>query len=230
MLNQLLDGLKGKVTSDTYKAWRTKLSEGEAAKRAGAGANKYAEDGDIHPVRMLEEVRDFMDRDAILCVDGQETLNYGRQTMTTFAPGHRLNSGPFGTMGVGLPFGVGAKVAKPNTQVIVVHGDGSLGLNAMELDTAIRHKIPILVVVSLNGGWTGDPKREKPGRDLGYTRFDKMCEALGGYGEYVTKPEEIRPALERAKVKVNEGMVALVNVRTDYRARFAGVAFSDYST
>ena len=172
VLNQLLDGLKGKVTSDTYKAWRTKLSEGEAAKRAGAGANKYAEDGDIHPVRMLEEVRDFMDRDAILCVDGQETLNYGRQTMPTFAPGHRLNSGPFGTMGVGLPFGVGAKVAKPNTQVIVVHGDGSLGLNAMELDTAIRHKIPILVVVSLNGGWTGDPKREKPGRDLGYTRFD----------------------------------------------------------
>ena len=230
VLNQLLDGLKGKVTSDTYKAWRGKLAEGEAAKRAGAGANKYAEDGDIHPVRMLEEVRDFMDRDAILCVDGQETLNYGRQTMPTFAPGHRLNSGPFGTMGVGLPFGVGAKVAKPNTQVIVVHGDGSLGLNAMELDTAIRHKIPILVVVSLNGGWTGDPKREKPGRDLGYTRFDKMCEALGGYGEYVTKPEEIRPALERAKVKVNEGMVALVNVRTDYRARFAGVAFSDYST
>lgn len=230
VLQQLLDGLKGRVTADTFKAWRTKLADGEVAKRASAGANKYAEDGDIHPVRMLEEVRDFMDRDAILCVDGQETLNYGRQTMPTFAPGHRLNSGPFGTMGVGLPFGVGAKVAKPDTQVIVVHGDGSLGLNAMELDTAIRHKIPILVVVSLNGGWTGDPNREKPGRDLGYTRFDKMCEALGGYGEYVTKPEEIRPALERAKVKVNEGMVALVNVRTDYRARFAGVAFSDYST
>ncbi len=230
VLRQLLEGLKGKVTPDTYKAWRGKLADGEAAKREAAGANKYAEDGDIHPVRMLEEVRDFMDRDAILCVDGQETLNYGRQTMPTFAPGHRLNSGPFGTMGVGLPFGVGAKVAKPDTQVIVVHGDGSLGLNAMELDTAIRHKIPILVVVSLNGGWTGDPKREKPGRELGYTRFDKMCEALGGYGEYVTKPEEIRPALERAKAKVNEGMVALVNVKTDYRARFAGVAFSDYST
>ena len=230
VLGQLLEGLKGKVTPDTYKAWRGKLADGEAARRASAGANKYAEDGDIHPVRMLEEVRDFMDRDAILCVDGQETLNFGRLTMPTFAPGHRLNSGPFGTMGVGLPFGVGAKVAKPNTQVIVVHGDGSLGLNAMELDTAIRHKIPILVVVSLNGGWTGDPKREKPGRDLGYTRFDKMCEALGGYGEYVTKAEDIRPALERAKVKVNEGMVALVNVRTDYRARFAGVAFSDYTT
>ena len=230
VLQQVLDGIGGRITQDSYKAWRQKLAEGEAAKRAGAGANKYAEDGDIHPVRLLEEVKNFANRDAILCVDGQETLNFGRQTMPTFAPGHRLNSGPFGTMGVGLPFGVGAKVACPDKQVIVVHGDGSFGLNAMELDTAIRHKIPILVVISLNGGWTADPKREKPGRDLGYTRFDKMCEALGGYGEYVTQPEDIRPALERAQAKVDAGMVAVVNVRTDYRARFAGVAFSDYST
>ena len=113
VLQQLLDGIKGKVTQDSYKAWRQKLAEGEAAKRASAGANRYAEDGDIHPVRMLEEIRNFAKRDAILCVDGQETLNFGRQTMPTFSPGHRLNSGPFGTMGVGLPFGVGAKVACP---------------------------------------------------------------------------------------------------------------------
>jgi thiamine pyrophosphate-dependent acetolactate synthase large subunit-like protein len=230
VLGQLMDGIKGKVTTDSYKAWRQKLAEGELAKRSAAGANKYAEDGDIHPVRMLEEVRDFAKRDAILCVDGQETLNFGRQTMPTFMPGHRLNSGPFGTMGVGLPFGLGAKVACPDKQVIVVHGDGSLGMNAMEIDTAVRHKIPVLIVVSLNGGWTGDPKREKPGRDLGYMRYDKLCEALGGYGEYVTQAEEIAPALKRAQAKVDEGMVALVNVRTDYRARFAGAAFSDYST
>ncbi|WP_428542104.1 thiamine pyrophosphate-binding protein [Rhodopila sp.] len=230
VLGQLLAGIKGRINPDKYAGWRKQLADGEAAKRSSAGANKLQEDGDIHPVRMLEAVRDFANRDAILCVDGQETLNFGRLTMPTFAPGHRLNSGPFGTMGVGMPFGVGAKVACPDKQVIVVHGDGSMGLNAMELDTAIRHKIPILVVISLNGGWTGDPKREKPGRDLGYTRYDKICEALGGYGEYITKAEDIRPALERAQKKVDEGMVALVNVRTDYRARFAGVAFSDYST
>jgi thiamine pyrophosphate-dependent acetolactate synthase large subunit-like protein len=230
VLGQLLQGIKGRINPDRYAGWRKQLADGEVAKRSSAGANKLVEDGDIHPVRMLEAVRDFAKRDAILCVDGQETLNFGRQTMPTFSPGHRLNSGPFGTMGVGLPFGVGAKVACPDKQVIVVHGDGSMGLNAMELDTAIRHKIPILVVISLNGGWTGDPKREKPGRDLGYTRYDKICEALGGYGEYITKVEDIRPALERAQKKVDEGMVALVNVRTDYRARFAGVAFSDYST
>jgi len=230
VLQQVLDGIGTKINTDTYKGWRQKLAEGEAAKRGGSGANKYAEDGDIHPVRLLEEIRNFAKRDAILCVDGQETLNFGRQTMPTFSPGHRLNSGPFGTMGVGLPFGVGAKVARPDKQVIVVHGDGSFGLNAMELDTAVRHKIPILVVISLNGGWTADPKREKPGRDLGYTRFDKMAEGLGCYGEYVERPEDIRPALERAQHKVDEGMVALVNVRTDYRARYAGAAFSDYST
>jgi thiamine pyrophosphate-dependent acetolactate synthase large subunit-like protein len=230
VLGQLLEAIKGKVAPARFKAWRDKLHDGEQQKRVAAGANRPADDGDIHPVRMLEAVRDFMKRDAILCVDGQETLNFGRQTMPTFAPGHRLNSGPFGTMGVGLPFGVGAKVACPDKQVIVVHGDGSMGMNAMEMDTAIRHKIPLLIVISLNGGWTGDPKREKPGRDLGYMRYDKMCEALGGYGEYITKPEDITPALERAQKKVDEGMVALVNVRTDYRARYAGAAFSDYST
>jgi thiamine pyrophosphate-dependent acetolactate synthase large subunit-like protein len=230
VLGQLLQGIKGRINPEKFAGWRKQLADGEAAKRSSAGANKLQEDGDIHPVRMLEAVRDFAKRDAILCVDGQETLNFGRLTMPTYAPGHRLNSGPFGTMGVGLPFGVGAKVACPDKQVIVVHGDGSMGLNAMELDTAIRHKIPILVVISLNGGRTGDPKREKPGRDLGYTRYDKICEALGGYGEYITKVEDIAPALERAQKKVDEGMVALVNVRTDYRARFSGVAFSDYST
>src|ERR1700733_8235570 len=83
VLGQLLDGVKGKLSTANFKAWRQKLADGEAAKRASAGANRYAEDGDIHPVRMLEEIRNFAKRDAILCVDGQETLNFGRQTMPT---------------------------------------------------------------------------------------------------------------------------------------------------
>jgi thiamine pyrophosphate-dependent acetolactate synthase large subunit-like protein len=230
VLNQVLAAMKGKVDADRYKDWRKTLADGVAEKLKSPGANKMTEDGDIHPLRLCEEISNFMQRDAILVVDGQEILNYGRQSMQTFAPGHRLNSGPFGTMGVGLPFALGAKLAKPDKQVICVHGDGSFGLNAMELDTAVRHKLPVLVIISLNGGWTADPKREKPGRDLGYTRYDKMCEALGGYGEYVTEPEDIRPALERAQRKVDEGVVALVNVRTDYRARYGGVRFSDYTT
>ena len=119
----------------------------------------------------------------ILVVDGQEILNFGRQAIPTFVPGHRLNSGAFGCMGVGLPFGVGAKVAKPDAQVLVLHGDGSYGINAMEIDTAVRHKIPVLVVISNNGGWTADAPwtrpLPKPGRNLGYTRYDKVAQDLG---------------------------------------------------
>jgi thiamine pyrophosphate-dependent acetolactate synthase large subunit-like protein len=230
VLNQLLAGLKGKVSPDLYKAWRKTLADGVEAKLKAPGANKYVEDGDIHPLRLCEEITSFMQRDAILVVDGQEILNYGRQSMPTYAPGHRLNSGPFGTMGVGLPFALGAKLAKPQAQVICVHGDGSFGLNAMELDTAVRHKLPVLVVISLNGGWTADPKREKPGRDLGYTRYDRIAEALGCYGDYVEKAEDIRPALEKAQKEVDKGRVAVVNVRTDYRARAGTLAFAQYST
>lgn len=228
VLQQII--LEGSVTADRFQAWRQKLAEGEAAKRGIAGANRPTEGEDIHPLRLCEEIKNFMRRDAILVVDGQEILNFGRQSMPTFAPGHRLNSGPFGTMGVGLPFGLGAKVAKPDKQVIVVHGDGSFGINAMELDTAVRHRIPVLVIISLNGGWTADPNKDKPGRDLGYTRYDKMAETLGCYGEYVDRAEDIRPALERAQRQVDEGAVAVVNVKTDYRARAGTVAFSDYST
>ena len=228
VLEQLIEALPAK-TAEKFAGWRQKLADGEAAKRTGPGGN-YPTDGDIHPLRLCEEVKNFAKRDAILCVDGQEILNYGRQSMPTFEPGHRLNSGPFGTMGVGLPFAVGAKAGRPDKQVICVHGDGSFGMNAMELDTAVRHKLPLLVVISLNGGWTADPERNKPGRDLGYTRYDKMAEGLGCYGEYVEQPEQIRPALERAQKQVDEGRVALVNVKTDYRARAGTVQFSDYST
>ncbi|MGH7184742.1 MAG: thiamine pyrophosphate-binding protein [Pseudomonadota bacterium] len=230
VLQQLLAAMPGRVKESQFADWRKKLGEGEAAKRTETGGGMAMNATPIHPLRLCEEVKNFMQRDAILVVDGQEILNYGRQSMPTFSPGHRLNSGPFGMMGVGMPFGVGAKIARPDKQVIVVHGDGSFGLNCMELDTAVRHKVPLLVVISLNGGWTADPKREKVGRDLGYTRFDKMAEALGCYGEYVEKPEDIGPALQRAQKKVDQGMVALVNVKTDDKARAGTVAFSSHST
>ena len=80
----------------------------------------------------------------------------------------------------------------------MLHGDGSFGMNMQELDTAVRHKLPITVVISLNGGWTADPEGKKAGSRLGYTRFDKIAEAFGCHGEYVEKPEDIR-ACARAR-------------------------------
>lgn len=229
-LGQLNKAIEGRIDPSQYEQWRNSLAEKEASKRSAPGSNSLSDAVPIHPLRLCEEVKNFMNRDAVLVVDGQEILNYGRQSMPTYAPGHRLNSGPFGTMGVGLPFGLGAKVAKPDTQVIVVHGDGSFGLNSMELDTAVRHNIPLLVVISLNGGWTADPDKDKPGRELGYTRYDQMAEALGCYSEYVEEPGEIQSALVRAQAKVDEGMVAVVNVKTDPAARATTQRFATYST
>ncbi|MCC7107620.1 MAG: hypothetical protein IT307_20995, partial [Chloroflexi bacterium] len=210
-----------------YAMGRDHLRQIDNRKLAEAEAAMSTDQRPIHPLRLCKEIRDLLDREAILVVDGQEILNFGRQSIPTFVPGHRLNSGPFGTMGVGLPFGLGARVARPDAQILVLHGDGSFGLNAMELDTAVRHNLPVVTVISMNGGWTADPDRNKPGRNLGYPAYHRMAEALGCYTEYVEDPAEIRPALLRAFASDRP---AVVNVLTDYRARAATTAFAVYST
>jgi thiamine pyrophosphate-dependent acetolactate synthase large subunit-like protein len=227
VLEQLTKEARGKIDPSRYARWISKLRVLDTEKASEMDKQMSSEDTPIHPLRLCKEVRDFLKRDAILVVDGQEILNYGRQSIPTYVPGHRLNSGAFGCMGVGLPFGVGAKIARPNTQVVVLHGDGSFGINAMEIDTAVRHKVAVLCVISNNGGWTADPKQDKPGRNLGYSRYDKMAQDFGAHGEYVEKPHEIRAALDRAAAS---GKPAVVNVITDYRARASTIRFSAYST
>jgi thiamine pyrophosphate-dependent acetolactate synthase large subunit-like protein len=227
VLKQMLELVAGKFEPKKDTPWIAALREQELKGQARIEPLLHSDEVPIHPLRLCKEVRDFLDRDAILVVDGQEILNYGRQSIPTYYPGHRLNSGSFGTMGVGVPFGVGAKVGKPDKQVLVLHGDGSFGMNAMEMDTAVRHNIPIVTVISLNGGWTADPDGTKVGRQLGYQRYEKMMDAFGGHGEYVEKPADIRPALERAFAS---GKAAIVNVKTDFRARATTMRFTDYTT
>lgn len=232
---QLTEALKGKVTPASYETWRERLRARNAQKTAEAEQTMSTNQSPIHPLRLCKEVRDFIDRDCVLCVDGQETLNYARQAIPQFTARHRINSGAYGTMGVGMPFGLGAKAALPDKQVVVLHGDGSWGMNSMEFDTVMRHNLPVLVIISQNGGWTGDPDRDdpvksKPGRNLGYPRYDKFAECFGGHGEYVEKPEDIRPALERASKAVKAGKSAIVCVVTDWKARATTTAFTRYST
>jgi acetolactate synthase-1/2/3 large subunit len=231
VLEQLTAEAKGKLDPRRYAAWTGKLRTLDAEKGSEQDKAMSSDELPIHPLRLCKEVRDFIRRDAILVVDGQEILNYGRQAIPTYMPGHRLNSGAFGTMGVGLPYGVGAKVARPDKQVLVLHGDGSFGINAMDIDTAVRHRIPVVCVISNNGGWTADAPwtrpLPKPGRNLGHTRYDRMAMDLGAHGEFVEKPTEIRPALERAFAS---GKPAIVNVITDHKARAQTVRFSAYTT
>jgi thiamine pyrophosphate-dependent acetolactate synthase large subunit-like protein len=224
VLQQLTEG--NGVDPQRHAAWVSRLAEVDHEKSLDGEKRLATDQTPVHPLRLCKEVRDFMHRDAVLSVDGQEILNYGRQSIPVHTPGHSLNSGPFGTMGVGLPFGLGAKAAKPDTQVIVLHGDGSFGINGLEVDTAVRHDLPVITIVSNNGGWTAKDKF-KVGRDLGFGPYDEMAKVFGCYAERVEDPEQIRPALDRAQ---ESGKPALINVITDPEARARTAPFAVYST
>jgi thiamine pyrophosphate-dependent acetolactate synthase large subunit-like protein len=212
VLEQLTAEAKGRFKPNEESVWVAQLAAKHRSNLERNAPLLHSDKVPIHPLRLCNEVKDVIARDTILVVDGHEILNFARQSIPIFEAGCSLNAGPHGCMGVGIPFGIGAKVAAPDRPVLVLSGDGAFGWNGMEMDTAIRHKLPIVVVVSNNGGFTSRQTGGTVGRDLGYQRYDKLVEALGGYGEFVEQPQNIRPAIERA---IKSGKTALVNVCTD---------------
>lgn len=209
------------------RAWRERLAALNTEKVQAAEGRLASDAEPIHPLRLSREVRDAIPRDTVLVVDGTEILNFARQSIPFYGP-FSLNSGPFGTMGVGLPLGLGAKVALPDQPVVVLHGDGSFGLNAMEMDTAIRHNIPVVCIISNNGGWSArQPEKYKAGRELGHTRYDEMFTALGCHTSFVEKPADLAPAIRAA---LDSNKPAVVNVVTEPTARSKTAKFADYET
>ena len=207
--------------------WISRLQETDGNRREQSREMAESDSEPIHPLRIANELVNYVDRDAIFSVDGMETLNYGRQWIPSYVEGARLNSGPNGCMGVGIPFAMGAKVAAPDRQVVAFVGDGSFLMNIQEFDTMVRHDLPIVSVISNNGGWTGG-SNDTPGRELGRAqRYHEAVEALGGHGELVTKVHAIRPAIERAFAS---GKPACVNIHVEEHARATTVPFGGYST
>jgi len=169
----------------------------------------------VHPARLCKEIHDFLDRDATLSVDGGDIAVFADELIPRYLPGHFLRQGRTGTLGIGEPFAMAAKLARPDKQALVITGDGSFGFNAMEFDTMVRHNIPVVSVVSNNQCWAmikGGRKEKVVAADLRFSRYDKMVEALGGYGEMVEEAEDLRPALERA---FSSGLPACINVKTN---------------
>jgi len=229
VFEQLIQVAKGRVRFGDDSAWVQELPAKDRENRAKMVPALNSAQTPVHPMRSCKEIRDFIPRNGILAVDGHEIMNMSRQVIPSFVPGARLNPGPNGCMGVGLPFGVGAKAAAPDKMVVVLHGDGSLGMNLMELDTAVRNQLPVLVVVSNNAGWTARAKgMHVPGRELGHVRYDQVAQGLGAYGEFVEDPKAIRPALERAVKELEKGRPALLNVITEPTARAQTVPFASY--
>ena len=230
VLEQLIVAAHGRLWFGNDSPWVQELAARDRQSRDKTAPLLNSDQVPVHPFRLCREIRDFIPRNAILAVDGHEIMNMSRQAIPSFTPGARLNPGPNGCMGVGLPFGLGAKAAAPERTVVVLNGDGSLGLNLMELDTAVRHGLPVLVVVSNNAGWTARPKGDLhlPGRELGQVRYDLIAQGFGAYGEFVEDPHAIRPVLERGLKEVEKGRPALINVVTEPTAMAQTVQFASY--
>ena len=204
--------------SDT-KAWVEALSETEEQKRAAAQAELHSDSNPIHPMRIYGELVPLLDRDAVVIGDGGDFVSYAGREVPSYEPGCWLDPGPFGCLGVGPGYAMAARLADPDRQVVLLYGDGAIGFSASELESLVRHKLPVVCVVGNNGIWGLEkhPMRGLYGYDVAADlrpgiRYDQMMESFGGRGELVTEPDEIAPALKRA---FDSGEPTVVNVLTD---------------
>ncbi len=175
----------------------------------------------IHPLRLAKEINDFLTDDTIFIGDGGDIVTISASVIQTRRPGQWLDPGPLGTLGVGMPFAIAAKLARPDKEAFILFGDGAFGFNGFEFDTALRFNLPVVSVVGNNAAWNqiryGQIAKYGAARGdvanlLAPTRYDRIVEAMGGYGEHVTEPKDIRPALERARAA---GKASCVNVMID---------------
>ncbi len=204
-----------------FSEWVLSLKEADKDGKAQAKKDWESDNVPIHPLRLARDIDEFMNReDDIVVGDGGDTQVWMGITRTIRNPGHYLDSGLFGCLAVGLPYANAAKLLNPDKRVCLVIGDGSVGFNFMEFETAIRKKLPIVVVISNDLGW-GMIRHSQElrmghaiehGTYIGNVKYHKLVEDLGGKGMHVEKPEDIRPALEEAFAS---GMTTCINVMTD---------------
>ncbi len=218
-VSETLRGLAAVSGTDT-KAWVGHLRGVEAEKRDAERAQLADDRAPLHPMRVYGELAQVLDRDAIVIGDGGEYVSYAGRVVSSYAPGCWLDPGPFGCLGSGPGYALAAKLARPDRQVVLLLGDGAFGFSGMEFDTLARHGVHVVGVMGNNGVWA----LEKHPMEFLYgysvatdlrpgTRYDEIVSTLGGHGELVREPGELRGALDRALAA--DGGPALVNVLTD---------------
>jgi acetolactate synthase I/II/III large subunit len=199
--------------------WIARLRVTEAERREAERVELDDDRAPLHPMRLYRELGEVIDRDAIVIGDGGDFVSYAGKMIDSYQPGCWLDPGPFGCLGTGAGYALAAKLAHPDRQVVLMLGDGAFGFSGMEFDTLARHGVNVVGVMGNNGIWA----LEKHPMEFLYgysvaadlrpaTRYDLVVEALGGYGELVERPQDLRGALERA---FSAGKPALVNVLTD---------------
>ncbi len=221
-MNRIIDERKiSAKLQDQFKEWIETVKKADVDGKAQSQPLWDSPSTPIHPLRLAREINDFMNReDDIVVSDGGDTATWMGMTRTVRKAGHFLDYGLYGCLAVGIPYANAAKLHNPDKRVLLVIGDGSVGFNFMEFHTAIRNNLPIVVVVANDTLWgmiahsqtlrLGHPIKD--GTELGKVHYEKLVEALGGFGAYVEKPEDIRPAIEAAFAS---GKTACINVMVD---------------
>jgi acetolactate synthase-1/2/3 large subunit len=183
----------------------------------------------IHPMRLYGELLKVLDDDAVVIGDGGDFVSYAGKYVEPRRPGGWLDPGPYGCLGTGLGYAIAARIARPSSQVALLLGDGAAGFSLMDVDTLVRHQLPVVMICGNNGIWGLEkhPMQALYGYDVAadlqpMCRYDDVVRALGGAGELVTEPGQIAPALRRA---FDSGVPYLVNVITD-----PGVAYPRSTT
>lgn len=217
-----LSQLDAAVAKKDRSAHLAALRESEMKKLLRQREYEKSDQTPIHHFRLAREMSDVANAsgDPMWIADGGNWVAIAAKVIELHKPGRWLDPGPLGCLGVGAPFALAAKTLHPDRTIWVIQGDGSFGLNGFDFETALRFKLPMVAVVGNDAAW-GQIRlpqvqmfgaESSPATLLAPTRYDKIVEAMGGHGEYVTDPKQIRPALERA---VASGTVACVNVMLD---------------
>ncbi|KHL17010.1 acetolactate synthase-1/2/3 large subunit [Mumia flava] len=228
-LTTTLDGLLERLlaqsgTKPSWAAWLTDLQERVAAAAQADATLLTAEADPIHPARIYGELLPRLADDAVVIGDGGDFVSFAGKYVEPKRPGGWLDPGPYGCLGAGLGAAMAARIARPDSQVVLLLGDGAAGMSLIDVDTLVRHDLPVVMVVGNNSAWglEKSPMQFLYGYDVAadlapQTRYDQVVTALGGGGEAVTDPREIGPALDRAFAS---GVPYLVNVMTDVNAQY----------
>lgn len=202
-----------------HSAWIEELRSAESAAAEADEQMLTADNDPIKPARIYGELRRRLERDAVVICDGGDFASYAGKFIEVYEPGCWLDTGPYGCLGNGLGYSIAARLARPSSQVVLLLGDGAAGFSLLDVDTLVRHRLPVVMVVGNNGIWGLEkhPMQAIYGWDMACDlqpgcRYDEVVIALGGGGETVSDPSAIGPALDRGFAS---GIPYLINVITD---------------
>ena len=195
--------------------WRQALDKERKAKQEATVSMLESDEVPMNYYRPLQEIQRALPRDAIIVTEGASTMDISRQVLDNYEPRNRLDAGTWGTMGVGPGFAIAAQVANPDKRVIALEGDAAFGFDGLEVEVAVRHKLPITWIVFNNNGIGGGPSNLPEGASyppnafVPNARYDKVMEAFGGKGYHAETPQELRTALQES---FDSGETTLINV------------------